>query len=308
MWWPLQSPETQAAFRALIDRGAIEIVGGGWVQSDEVTLTFEEMIDQTTTGHEWVRENLNVTVKHGYQIDMFAGYSGLTPSIWALSGYEAMLLRYEGNDTMRAEWAADRAFEYVWHASASLGFNESSIFAHVVNGNYGDLCGSSFCFEGSPAQNPPVTPANISARAATLAAFVNARSPSYRGSDLLLLWGHDFGFWNADVMFGNVRASAQECVGCDDRAMLCGGTDVPARGLHQRERGRVRLQHPLLNVRRLPRRKVRNRSGVPSCRGPCTMCVFLCLRFGVGVACVFVRESGVVLTPPPTHTHPRPRP
>ena len=31
-WWPLQTPETQAAFRALVARGAIEIVGGGWVQ------------------------------------------------------------------------------------------------------------------------------------------------------------------------------------------------------------------------------------------------------------------------------------
>ena len=179
------------------------------------------MIDQTTVGHEWVRTHLNVTVQHGYQIDsgsrwprggramaharpaVFAGYSGATPSIWALAGYEAMLLRYEGNDTMRAAWQEQRAFEYVWHASRSLSYNESAIFAHVVDGNYGDLCGSSFCFEGSPAQNPPVTPGNVSARAATLAAFVNARAPYYRG-DLLLLWGHDFGFWDAPAMFGNM--------------------------------------------------------------------------------------------------------
>lgn len=45
---------------------------------------------------------------------MFAGYSAATPSLWALAGYESMVLRFEGNDTLREQWRRDRAFEFVW--------------------------------------------------------------------------------------------------------------------------------------------------------------------------------------------------
>ena len=45
---------------------------------------------------------------------MFAGYSAATPSLWALAGYEAMVLRFEGNDTLREQWRRDRLFEFVW--------------------------------------------------------------------------------------------------------------------------------------------------------------------------------------------------
>lgn len=136
-WWPLQNASTRATFQQLVDEQRIEFVGGGYVQNDETMVTHQDVVDQTTVGHEFLRREFNATVHHGWQIDMFSGYSSVTPSLWALSGYEAMLLRYEGNATMRATWEADKAFEFVWQASNSLTAAESSIFAHVVNGNYG---------------------------------------------------------------------------------------------------------------------------------------------------------------------------
>ena len=32
-------------------------------------------------------------VRFGWQIDMFAGYSATTPSLWAMMGYDGMVIR-----------------------------------------------------------------------------------------------------------------------------------------------------------------------------------------------------------------------
>ena len=142
---------------------------------------------------------------------MFAGYSSVTPSLWAMAGYSEMVLRYEGNATMRAQWEAARHFEYVWHASGSLSYNRSSIFAHVINGNYGDLCGQGFDWEHpNTTKNPPVTPDNVQSRATLFSAYIRAQAQSYRGPPFMLLWGADFHFHNSPVQFGNMSALVRE--------------------------------------------------------------------------------------------------
>ena len=47
----------------------------------QVTTTWRDVLDQVTTGHEYLRRTLGDSVcarcvKYGWQIDMFAGYSG----------------------------------------------------------------------------------------------------------------------------------------------------------------------------------------------------------------------------------------
>lgn len=209
-WWPLQNATTRATFRQLVAAGQIEFVGGGWVQNDETMVTFDDVIDQTTTGHEFLRRQFNATVKHGWQIDMFSGYSSSTPSLWALAGYEAMLLRYEGNLTMRTQWEADRHFEFVWRASSSLPEAQSEIFAHVVDGNYGDLLGATgadwecpYDVPWCPQGNPPINTSNVAARAHILHDFLAARAAHMRGP-LLMLFGSDFHWHHASAMFGNM--------------------------------------------------------------------------------------------------------
>lgn len=133
MWWQNQTPDNRAAMKRLVDNKQLEFVGGGWVMNDEVIHSFlflllhlkmllihsfivqivaiyDDVIDQVTAGHTWLTENFGDggKVKHGWQIDMFTGYSvsptkllhqrltevlqGVTPSLWALMGYDATVV------------------------------------------------------------------------------------------------------------------------------------------------------------------------------------------------------------------------
>ena len=143
MWWPTQTPETQARFKALVRNGQVwirklllknlntrflyewfasnlpvlmsaaiqlEFVGAGWSQSDEVSPSYRDMIDNTVTGHEFLRRTLGDAcpndrcVRFGWQIDMFSGYSGTTPLLWALMGYDGMVIRFEVGIAPMTDW------------------------------------------------------------------------------------------------------------------------------------------------------------------------------------------------------------
>ena len=127
-WWRLQNATTRAALRALVAAGQLEIVGGGYVQPCEATTSFRDIIDQATTGHEALRAmgllDAGVRPRVGYQIDMFAGYSSVAPSLWKLAGFDAMVIRYQGNATLKEQWTANQVrdlflllFWFVWLSS-----------------------------------------------------------------------------------------------------------------------------------------------------------------------------------------------
>ena len=104
MWWPVQNPATQTIFRRLVRDGQLEFVGGGWSQSDEVSPSYRDIVDNTLTGHEYLLRTLGDDcpnrrcVRFGWQIDMFSGYSSTTPTLWTMMGYDGMVIRFEGSD------------------------------------------------------------------------------------------------------------------------------------------------------------------------------------------------------------------
>jgi hypothetical protein len=58
-------------------------------QSDEVSPSYRDMVDNTVTGHEFLHRTIGDDcptpgrcVRFGWQIDMFSGYSATTPSLW----------------------------------------------------------------------------------------------------------------------------------------------------------------------------------------------------------------------------------
>lgn len=200
-WWHLQSAETQATVRRLVDAGQLSFVGGGWVQNDETLIPYTDVVDQVTTGHEFLRKTLNFTVQQGWQLDMFTGYTGVTPSLWALMGYSEMVTRWAGPEPLLVEYSLDQKFEYVWQASKNLPVNQSEIFAHIINGNYGDLMGHGFDWEGG---SVIITNETVEARAAAFSDFIySAQCLVYRGP-CMLLWGNDFHFHDAQAQFSNM--------------------------------------------------------------------------------------------------------
>ncbi len=235
LWWPQQNASTRARFIALVASGQFEFVGAGWSQSDEVTPSYRDMVSNTVTGHEFLRRTLttNATgpfemlcpgahglgrgrcVRFGWQIDMFAGYSAATPSLWRNAGYDGMVVRFEGPDAMRAEWGAAQDFEFVWQGSEVLSANRSQIACHAIRWNYGDMLlagrnGSAYGY-----RSPDVTfdfdtlklvpgergRADVERYAKALVQWSRNRGAVYRNHRHLAVWGSDFQFTNAGLWF-----------------------------------------------------------------------------------------------------------
>ena len=55
----------------LVHSRQLTFVNGGWVQHDEATTHYRDMIDQTTRGHDFLLRTFNVTPAVAWQIDPF---------------------------------------------------------------------------------------------------------------------------------------------------------------------------------------------------------------------------------------------
>ena len=157
LWWDEVGDDQKEKMRRIVKSGQFEFVGAGWSQADEVTTTWFDQVDNTLTGQDYLKSiglsgfcpQKDRCVRVGWQIDMFAGYSGATASLHALNGYDATYMRWAGTDDMFDEWTDEHAFEFVWEPSSSetgLASNKSRgssnrIFGHIMKHNYGDLAG-----------------------------------------------------------------------------------------------------------------------------------------------------------------------
>jgi hypothetical protein len=222
MWWPLQNKTTQSTFKRIVANGQFEFVGAGWSQSDEVTPSYRDMIQNTVTGHEYLRSILGPLkqacpksgngrcIRFGWQIDMFAGYSATTPSLWANAGYDGMVIRFEGPDNMRNEWDKQQNYEYLWEGSNILQ-NKTRIATHTIRWNYGDMLLSNRSGPEYGYRAPKLTfnfdtqkintKKDIEDYAESLVEWSKNRGSVYRGNRHLAVWGSDFQFTHASMWF-----------------------------------------------------------------------------------------------------------
>ncbi|GMP34299.1 hypothetical protein CsSME_00007221 [Camellia sinensis var. sinensis] len=75
-WWRDQSEAVQNITKQFVSSGQLELINGGWCMHDEATSHYIDMIDQTTLGHLFIKEEFNVTPRVGWQIDPF-GHSAV---------------------------------------------------------------------------------------------------------------------------------------------------------------------------------------------------------------------------------------
>lgn len=99
------------AFR-LVNSGKVEIVTGGWVMNDEANSHWLSVIQQLTTGHQWLLDNLGYVPKNAWAIDPF-GHSSSQPYLLKLAGFENSVIQ-RVHYRVKKELASNRQLEFKW--------------------------------------------------------------------------------------------------------------------------------------------------------------------------------------------------
>jgi alpha-mannosidase len=90
-WWESLSLSHRSSFRLLLASGQFEFVNGGWSQHDEACPDPLSMIQQMTTGHQYLIKQFGIVPRVAWQIDPF-GHSAVTPTLFSLMGMQSLVI------------------------------------------------------------------------------------------------------------------------------------------------------------------------------------------------------------------------
>ncbi|KAG5060965.1 hypothetical protein JHK87_001994 [Glycine soja] len=155
-WWVEQTPQTQVQVRKLVDAGQLEFINGGWCMHDEATTHYIDMIDQTTLGHRFIKNQFNKVPRAGWQIDPFGHSAVQAYLLGAELGFDSVhFARIDYQD--RAKRKVDKTLEVVWRSSKTFG-SSAQIFANAFPVHYSPPSGFHFEINDDfvPVQDDPL--------------------------------------------------------------------------------------------------------------------------------------------------------
>ena len=193
-WYEHLNYEDRADFKELVGQGRWEFVGGGWSQNDEANPDYYAVMNQMTQGHDYLLKTFGVVPTIGWQIDPF-GHSRVTPALFAAIGFDAMVINrinYQAKDFCKEK----HCMEFNWEG-ADMG-DKSQIFTHVLHTHYSAPKGFDWEERGI---SPKLTAKNVVQRAAVYIKEIEKRSLDYKTEHILVPFGDDFKFQNAQLQF-----------------------------------------------------------------------------------------------------------
>ncbi|KAK1433974.1 hypothetical protein QVD17_10892 [Tagetes erecta] len=205
-WWRDQSEATKAIVKRLVSSGQLEMINGGWCMHDEAAPHYIDMIDQTTYGHKFIKEQFNVTPRIGWQIDPFGHSAVQAYLLGAEVGFDSLFFgRIDYQD--RAKRKGDKHLEVIWRASKSLG-SSSQIFAGAFPENYEPPPGG-FYFEvndDSPIVQDDIDlfDYNVEERVNDFVAAALSQANITRTNHVMWTMGTDFKYQYAESWFRNL--------------------------------------------------------------------------------------------------------
>ena len=201
-WWENRAtPQQQATFHSLVADGRIEFVDNGWSQHDQGCTTYDSMINNWLAGHLWIKERFGAAARPrvGWSLDPF-GLSTSQAVMQAMMGFDAWFFtRVSGfvvNDRKQ-----DKSLDFIWRASSSLPNKPTETFAHIYESYY-CMPLPTYAFEWGSAKGAKVpNQKNILELSLGLASIAKQRSKWYRSPNVLIPWGCDYQFQNADLVY-----------------------------------------------------------------------------------------------------------
>ncbi|KAF3443132.1 hypothetical protein FNV43_RR17053 [Rhamnella rubrinervis] len=201
-WWRDQSEEVQSTVKKLVSSGQLELINGGWCMHDEAATHYIDMIDQTTLGHRYIKDQFNVTPRIGWQIDPFGHSAAQAYLLGAEVGFDSLFFgRIDYQD--RAKRKDEKTLEVIWRGSKSLG-SSSQIFAGAFPENYEPP--SNFYYEvndDSPIvqDNPDLFDYNVPHRVNEFVSAAISQANITRTNHVMWTMGTDFKYQYAHTWF-----------------------------------------------------------------------------------------------------------
>ena len=85
-YWSEQTPQKKKNLKALIENGQFNLLNGGYVMNDEACAYYDDIIEQLTLGHRFIKKNFNKILDTAWHIDPF-GHSEAQASIFSQMGF-----------------------------------------------------------------------------------------------------------------------------------------------------------------------------------------------------------------------------
>ncbi|PON35514.1 Glycoside hydrolase [Parasponia andersonii] len=205
-WWRQQSNTLKIKVKKeLVDSGQLEFINGGMCMHDEATPHYIDLIDQTTLGHHFIKNEFGQTPRVGWQIDPFGHSAVQAYLLGAELGFDSLFFsRIDYQD--RAKRLQDKTLDVVWQGSKSLA-SSSQIFTGISPRHYDPPDG--FTFEINDV-SPPVQDDillfdyNVQERVNDFVAAAFAQANVTRTNHIMWMMGTDFRYQYANSWFRQI--------------------------------------------------------------------------------------------------------
>ncbi|WKY16346.1 hypothetical protein Q1695_001202 [Nippostrongylus brasiliensis] len=204
-WYNDHNDFDKHRFQKLVKTGQIEIIGGGWVQNDEATAHYMDIVDQMTLGLRKLEQVFGECGKPevAWQIDPF-GHSKEQANLFAMMGYTSMFFAREHYLEHEAR-LNNKSLEFIWNTSEDL---KTQILGGVFyRGDYGPpdgFCFDALCGDDPIMDNPDLEGYNVVEKVDAFLKHVRKQASYQRTSNVMLLMGSDFQYTNANSWYTNL--------------------------------------------------------------------------------------------------------
>ena len=209
-WWETQPKAKQAVVQELVARGQLEFINGGWCMHDEASPFYVEMVDQTTRGHQFLKEHFGDAAipRATWQIDPF-GHSnteawllgaeaGMESLFWGRTDYQDSHYRQSTAGKSSNHW-----LEWIWRGSESLGAHADVFAGQLTTGGYSAPV--SYSNDDEQVQDDPRRhDYNVDQQVDAFITAALSLDNNTRGIHQMWPCGSDFEYQNADPWFRNL--------------------------------------------------------------------------------------------------------
>ena len=214
-WWKQQDEGRKESVRNLVKQGRLDFVNGGYVQHDEAASHYIAMIDQTTRGHRFLKEEFDFIPRIGWQIDPFGHSSTQAGLFGSVLGFDAMFFGRADWEDME-ERKKSKSLEFVWQGSGgapmncseAVGLSKDGLFVgNFASGNYGPPEGFNFelSISDTPIQDDPsLRGYNIPEKVSEFIRRCEELAAITKGLDIMFTMGSDFHYSSASSWFKNL--------------------------------------------------------------------------------------------------------